>query len=112
MPTDRANRWSLLSFLLRRFLQKLTFQTAGLLQNLFFQMAQTLVRSSNALVQARRQTLLPVGHRTGKRLETAVGLRNRFNTAVAHAPVLSLIRKSYPCIFGYAPLRMGRKSIS
>jgi len=48
-------------------------------------MAARLIRGLDALLQARRQTHLAVGHWSGKRLVTAVGLRNRFYAAVVHA---------------------------
>src|SRR5947208_14477228 len=99
MPADRANRRRLIGFLLRRFLQKPAFQPARLLENLLLQMAERLTGSLNALVQSRRQTRLPVGHRPGERLVTAVGLRNRFHAAVAHATFLSLPHKNYTLKF-------------
>ena len=99
LAADRAERRSLVGFLLGRFLQKLAFQTARLPQDLLLQMAERLVRGLDALVQACRQTCLPVGHRSGERLVTAVGLRNRFHAAVVHAALLPLPRKNYPLIF-------------
>jgi hypothetical protein len=68
MAADRTDWRSLVCFLLGRFRQKLALQTPRLLQNLLLQMAESFIRGLDALVQARRQTRLPVGHRLGERL--------------------------------------------
>src|SRR6267142_1380212 len=85
VPADRTNRRTLIGLLLGRFLQKRALQTLRLSQDLLFQIAHRLVTGLDAAPQASRQTCHPSGYRGGKRLETAVGVRNRFQAAVAHA---------------------------
>ncbi|HWG88058.1 MAG TPA: hypothetical protein VN679_09780, partial [Candidatus Acidoferrales bacterium] len=88
MATNRANRRTLIGFLLRCFFQKLSLQSLGLLKDLSFQIAHRLVGIGDTPVQTGRQTRHPVHDRRVKRLLTAVGLRNRFQAAVAHPIVL------------------------
>jgi hypothetical protein len=53
-------------------------------------------------VPIRRQTRLPASHRPGKRLVTAVGLRNRFHAAVVHAFFNTVSTKFPPLFLGIA----------
>ena len=54
-------------------------------ENLSLQIAHRLIGIGDTPVQTGRQARHPVQDRLAKRLVTAVGLRNRFQAAVAHA---------------------------
>jgi hypothetical protein len=102
-------RRALIGFLLRRLLQKLAFQTLGRTLYLLLQMTQILVTGLNAPVQTHRQTRLPVNHWSGKRLETAVGVRNRVQALLAHAPAYTTpLPKLPPQILRCAPRPLAR----
>src|SRR5216117_4084221 len=93
MPANRAHRRAFIRLLLGSLLQKFALQTLRLSQNLLFQISHGLVTGLNAARQASRQTRRPI---CGKRLETAVGLRNRVQAAVAHALSYTTLRKKLP----------------
>ena len=78
-----------IGFLLGGFLGQGAFQIARFVRDLFFDVAQRVIAGLKAPVQTGRQACFPVQDRMGERLETAVG-RNRGNTAVVHALLLTL----------------------
>src|SRR5246127_808068 len=96
MAANRTNGRRLIRLLLSRFLQKFALQSLGLTKNLLFHISQGPLRGPNALIQPRRQTRLPFNHGLGKRLVTAVGLRNRFQTAVVHPLVYTTASLNLP----------------